>query len=67
MLYLLQERDFNHILLLFLKSQQKLPCWAESLKPGWNEVIIMFFLNKKNVDFLLKALMPYEVIEMLKI
>ena len=47
----------------FWKMQQKLPKWAKSIKPCWNEAILIVFAPKCFVEFSVKALMPFEVIQ----
>ena len=43
--------------------QQKLPKWAKSIKPCWNEAILIIFAPKCFVEFSVKSLMPFEVIQ----
>ena len=43
--------------------QQKLPKWAKSIKPCWNEAILMIFAPRCFVEFSVKSLMPFEVIQ----
>ena len=47
----------------FWKRQQKLPKWAKSIKPCWNEAILILFAPKCFAEFSVKALMPFEVIQ----
>ena len=47
----------------FWKMQQKLPKWAKSIKPCWNEAILILFAPKCFVEFSVKSLMPFEVIQ----
>ena len=47
----------------FWKMQQKFPKLAKSIKPCWNEAILIIFAPKCSVEFSLKALMPSEVIQ----
>ena len=47
----------------FLKMQQKLPKWAKSIKPCWNEAILIIFAPKLFVQLSFKALMHFKVVQ----